>query len=125
VSISISVNGAEVVRAFDVTSRAAFLVVKAAVEDSAEELRDVWRSNATVTAGKHGKHYPKSINYKMIPSLSAIEADIEPTEGMKQAGMSFEFGSRNQPPHLDGQRAMDSVSPNIERRIDRALGKVL
>jgi hypothetical protein len=125
VSISISVNGAQVVRAFDVTSRAAFNAVKGAVEESAVEVRDLWRDNATQSSGKHGKHYPKSINYKMVPSLSAIVAEVEPTEGMMQAGMSFEFGSRNQPPHLDGQRAKDSAEPKIEQRIDRALGRAL
>lgn len=124
-SISISVNGAEVIAAFDVTSKAAFNAVKAAVEDSAVDVRDLWRDNATQTAGKHGKHYPKSINYKMLPSLSAITAEIEPTPGMMQAGMSFEYGSRNQPPHLDGQRAKDAAEPRIERRIDAALGKAL
>jgi hypothetical protein len=125
VSISISVNGAEVVRAFEVTSKAAFNAVKGAVEDSGTELRDAWRQNATQTAGQHGKHYPKSIQSKLLPSLSAIVAEVAPDESMPQGGMSFEYGSRNQPPHLDGQRAKDSTEPSIVRRIDVALGRTL
>lgn len=124
-SVSISVNGQEVIAAFDVTSKAAFNAVKGAVEDSGIELRDLWRQNATQTAGKHGKHYPKSIQSELRPSLSAIVAEIAPDESMPQGAMSFEFGSRNQPPHLDGQRAKDSAEPSIVKRIDAALGRAI
>ncbi len=87
------------------------------VEETAIDLRDDWRKNATETAGRHGKHYPKSIRHRML-GFTAIEAEIGPTEGMKQAAMSFEYGSRNQPAHLDGQRALDENGPRLARRIE-------
>lgn len=100
--------------------KGALTLAKAArdmVEETAIDLRDEWRANATETAGRHGKHYPASINYRMR-GLTSIGADIEPDESMKQGAMSFEFGSMNQPPHLDGQRALDAVAPRFARRVD-------
>jgi hypothetical protein len=39
--------------------------------------------------------------------------------------MSFEYGSRNQPPHLDGQRAADAVGPTIDKLVSAAIGQLL
>lgn len=85
------------------------------------DLRDQWRSNARATSGEHGKHYPDSITMETRVSTS-IEVEVGPDPRLPQGGMSFEFGSVKQPPHLDGQRAADTVIPRIERRIDAALG---
>ena len=90
---------------------------RSVVEQTAIELRDEWRANARVTAGAHGKHYPKSIDYRM-GGLTSVYADVEPDESKPQGGMSFEFGSVNQPPHLDGQRALDTIAPRFARRIE-------
>ena len=87
------------------------------VEQTAIELRDEWRANARVTAGAHGKHYPRAIDYRM-GGFASIYADVEPNEAKPQGGMSFEFGSINQPPHLDGQRALDTIAPRFMRRIE-------
>lgn len=89
------------------------------VESSAIDVRDEWRRNANQTAGIHGKWYPSSIRYQMT---GVLEATIQPQSGFKQAEMSFEFGSVNQPPHLDGQRAIDRMAPLIERRLANILG---
>lgn len=124
-SVSISVNGAEVMAAFDITSKATFNAVKAAVEDSAVETRDMWRQLATVSSGKHGKHYPKSIQSEMKPSLTAIVAEIAPDPSMMQGGMAFESGSRNSPPHPDSVTAMAAMEPKIVKRIDSALGRAV
>lgn len=117
----ITSNALQVAAEFAAIDKLSFAGVVKAVQSTAEDLRDQWRTNATATAGVHGKHYPKSINYKMKPSLTAVIAEIEPTAGMAQAGMSFEYGSVNQPPHLDGQRALDQIGPDLPRRIERAL----
>lgn len=85
------------------------------------DLRDQWRENATATAGEHGKHYPKSITHELKVSTSIV-VEIGPDKALPQGGMSFEYGSVNQPPHLDGQRAADSEIPKIDRRVDSALG---
>jgi hypothetical protein len=90
-------------------------------KDAGNDLRDEWRTNARATSGDHGKHYPNSITADMRVSTN-IEVEVGPDPRLPQGGMSFEFGSVNQPPHLDGQRATDTVVPRLDRRIDAALG---
>lgn len=85
------------------------------VDETATGIERDWRKNATETAGRHGKHYPRSIKKHML--ADGLTAEIEPDEGMRQGGMSFEFGSSKQPPHLDGQRALDDNAPKFVRRI--------
>lgn len=85
------------------------------VQESAMDLRDDWRKNATETAGQHGKHYPRTIQSRI--GWSGLAAEIAPDAGMRQGGMSFEFGSSKQPPHLDGQRALDDNSSKFARRV--------
>jgi hypothetical protein len=55
----------------------------------------------------------------------AIEVETGPERGMKQGGMSFEFGSRNQPPHLDGLRAMPLAAARLDRLADAAIALAL
>ena len=40
-------------------------------------------------------------------------------------GPGFEYGSRNQPPHLDGLKAVDAIASQMERRFNTALGFLL
>jgi len=77
------------------------------VRDGAGALTVLWRQNARDTAGEHGKHYPRSIGYDLRDG--GLTAVIGPDASKPQGGMSFEYGSRNQPPHLDGNRAADDV----------------
>lgn len=122
-SISFSVNGAEVVRGLDVVSTAAFNNVRGAVSDSANELRDTWRDNAQshVRHASRSGWYPKTIKAFQRGPLAF---DIYPDAGAGQ-GEGFEFGSRNTPPQLDGQRAKDTLEPTIQRRIGDAVGRAL
>ena len=82
------------------------------------------RENARRTAGKHGKHYPRSITadrtLKGGFGLWAIEYGPDPSR--RQGGMSFEFGSRNQKPHLDLARSADVIGPAMLREIDDKVG---
>lgn len=96
------------------------------IAEGAKDLRDEWRANARATSGEHGKYYPDSITFDMRVGRS-ITAEIGPDPRLKQGSMGpgFEYGSVNQPPHLDGQRAADTVVPRIDRRIDSALGHLL
>ncbi len=91
------------------------------VKKSGEDLRDGWKANAAASSGRHGKHYPKSI--KSRPS--GLTALIEPDAGMPQGGMSFEFGSANQPPHLDGEKAMQVEEPRFESALSKAAEAIL
>ena len=86
------------------------------------ELQESWRANATATAGRHGKWYPASIKTKPV---GAMEVEVGPTPGMRQGAMSFEFGSRNQPPHLDGQRALDATLPSLQAKVQALMAKAL
>ena len=96
--------------------------IRGVMDEAGKAVRDEWRDNATVTAGEHGKHYPKSITHRPLLGASTIGAEIYPDPNKKQGGMSFEFGSRKQPPHLDGLRAMETVAPRLDRMMDSALG---
>lgn len=86
------------------------------------ELQNAWRANAKATAGKHGKWYPSSIKAKPDGPLAV---KVGPTPGMRQASMSFEFGSSNQPPHLDGQRALDATLPTLKAKVEALMVKAL
>lgn len=94
--------------------KAVFSTFKEESETFAEE----WRTNASVTSGRHGKHYPKSITAEMKVSTSIV-AEVGPETRRKQGGMGrgFEFGGPKQPPHLDGARAL----PAAERRLEQAV----
>lgn len=72
-----------------------------------------WAAIATTTAGTHGRHYPKSIDAELRFSTN-LEVEIGPNPAKKQGGMSFEYGSVNQPPHLDGLKAVDKMTPVVE-----------
>ena len=104
------------------TTKAMYGVFK----EGAEDLRDQWRENARETSGAHGRHYPKSITYDVNPGLN-IEFEVGPDPRLKQGSMGpgFEYGSVNQPPHLDGQRAADQVVPKIAQRVDSAMAYLL
>lgn len=88
--------------------------------EGADDLVKTWAANARETSGTHGKHYPNSIDHEMHLSTDIV-FEIGPNPAKPQGGMSFEMGSVNQPPHLDGQRAADTEIPLIDRRIQSAL----
>lgn len=85
-------------------------------QEIGDRTADQWRSNAVATSGTHGKHYPKSISAELRFSTN-LEVEIGPDSGKKQGSMGrgFEFGSVNQPPHLDGAKAMDTMQPLAEQ----------
>ena len=95
------------------------------IEKGAAKVQRKWRANARVSAGSHGKHYPRSITHDVKFSRNAIIAEIGPDPAKKQGGMAFEYGSVNQPPHLDGNRAMDEQEPRIDRDIGDALDRLM
>lgn len=94
----------------------------AVLAEAGKDLQDAWRENATQTAGAHGKWYPRSIKAKPAGPLAV---EVGPTPGMRQGAMSFEFGSSNQPPHLDGQRALDATLPTLRAKTEELIVKSL
>lgn len=82
-----------------------------------------WRNNAIQTSGEHGKHYPDSIDSELVFNLTGVSVDVGPNAAKKQGSMGkgFEFGSVNQPPHLDGARALSDNEAAVERVIANTL----
>lgn len=67
---------------------------------------------AKESAGRHGRHYPKSITAELLSvAFGSIVAAYGPDASKKQGGMSFEGGSRNQPAHNDLAKSQDIVGP--------------
>lgn len=96
-----------------------FRTVRSVYVEAADDLRDKWRANAKETAGQHGRLYPLAITAEEHVG-TRLDFEIGPESNKPQGRMSFEYGSVNQPPHLDGQRAADEMIPTIERRIVEA-----
>lgn len=98
-----------------------------AYRGAGEGFRDDWQSNARETSGEHGKWYPDSITTEMKFAGFSIEVETGPESGRKQGSMGrgFEFGSQNQPPHLDGVRAMPQAAVRLDRLADAAIGFAL
>lgn len=88
-----------------------------AVKDMSKIVRDgirigngIAKAYATKSAGHHGIHYPKAFTAEMTGALSGVYG---PEEGRMQGGMSFEHGSRNQPPHFDLAKSADQIGPAL------------
>lgn len=92
--------------------------------EAGRDLTKQWAANARATSGTHGKYYPDSIDSEMQISTDIV-VEVGPNPAKKQGGMSFEYGSVNQPPHLDGQKAADAEVPKLEARVDTALAYLL
>lgn len=78
-----------------------------------------WASNARATSGVHGKHYPDSIDAELKFSTDIV-LEVGPNSDKPQGSMGrgFEFGSVNQPPHLDGLKASEKLEPLAEKIIE-------
>jgi len=73
------------------------------------------RGFAKQSAGSHGKHYPASMSAE---SRGLLSWEYGPDAAKPQGGMSFEFGSRNQKPHLDLAKSADLVAPRFARDVE-------
>jgi hypothetical protein len=95
-----------------------YVVYKEAGTDFAK----TWAESARETAGSHGKYYPDSITSETRLSRDII-VDTGPESGRKQGGMGpgFEFGSQNQPPHLDGLRALAPADAALQRVAEKTV----
>lgn len=74
------------------------------------------------SAGSHGKHYHNAFTVERRTPLSY---EWGPDASMPQGGMSFEHGSRNQPPHLDIAQGADlHGADDLQRRAQRVLDRL-
>ncbi|MBB4985033.1 hypothetical protein [Streptomyces nymphaeiformis] len=91
----------------------------AIVTRGALNVKNAWRANAIVTAGRHARRYPYSIGYDVTPIPGGATAEIGPDKGKVQGplGNLLEFGSSNNPPHNDGGRALLAEAPAFEAHV--------
>lgn len=98
------------------------------VRDAAADGGKTARRIAKWTAGKHGKHYPNSITWDRSlgigTAFGAMRASYGPDSSMPQGGMSFEEGSRNQPPHNDLANSLDLIRPKFNRDVDHMVDRL-
>lgn len=97
--------------------------LRGGMAEAGKVVERAWRNNAIQTSGEHGKHYPDSIDSELVFNLTGVSVDVGPNAAKKQGrmGKGFEFGSRNQPPHLDGARALSDNEAQVERVIANTL----
>lgn len=98
------------------------------VRDNADFGRDLARSLARESAGAHGKHYHRAITSEMTSGLglfgNTISAEYGPDIARPQGGMSFERGSRNQPPHNDLAQSADQIVPAMSADVRKLLTRL-
>ena len=89
-----------------------------------EAFAEDWKRNAVETSGEHGKHYPNSIDAELTFNVRSVAVEVGPNSSKKQGkmGKGFEFGSENQPPPLDGLRALDGIQARADKIIDATIG---
>lgn len=89
--------------------------VKQVVAKGALNIKNDWRKSASGLA--HAPAYPSSITYDLDaePGSGVISAEIGPDKDKRQGplGNLIEFGSANNPPHLDGARALAAEEPRF------------
>lgn len=102
-------------------------VLRTTMAAAGQALSNEWRDNARETSGAHGVHYPDSIDSELVFNLTGVSVDVGPNSAKPQGSMGrgFEFGSQNQPPHLDGLRAIDGFQQRAEKMVDAAIGHLL
>lgn len=93
--------------------------ISTTVRNEARLGNELARGFAKKSAGKHGKHYPNAFSVEMT---GATTAEYGPDASKPQGGMSFERGSRNQPPHLDLARSADIVATRLGPAVLRNVG---
>lgn len=88
-------------------------------------IKNGWRASASGLA--HAPLYPNSITYDLDVQPDGVSAEIGPDKDKRQGALGnlIEFGSSKNPPHLDGQRALDAEEPRfiaaVEDLAERAL----
>lgn len=101
--------------------------MRSVVRDGLRVGTTIARSNARRSAGKHGKHYPSAITSEMHSGGglfgNTISGEYGPDVARPQGGMSFEYGSRQQPPHLDLARSADVVGPAFIVSVDSQVSR--
>ena len=89
------------------------------VHESAKDGNRIAKAFAKESAGAHGKHYHKAFT---VEKTGPLAYEYGPDESKPQGGMSFEGGSRNQPPHNDLAKSADVVSVEFPAKVSETVG---
>lgn len=84
------------------------------VRRNAERGNKIARGYAKESAGAHGKHYHRAFSAEAVTPLAW---EYGPDASKPQGGMSFERGSRNQPPHNDLAKSLDLIAPKFAQDV--------
>lgn len=99
--------------------------VQELTKKTGDEHANAWRANARRTSGSHGRRYPGTIRNQYTSGSGWAESE---TGSSSPAARGYEFGSRNQPPHLDGTKAFDKAEADFikggEAAVAAALGSL-
>lgn len=89
--------------------------VRGVVAKGALNVKNDWRRRAKRTARDTSRAYPYSITYDVAIGAHVVAAEVGPDKGKRQGplGNLIEFGSVNNPPTLDGQKALDAEEPKF------------
>lgn len=89
------------------------------VSKGALNIKRDWANNARASSGKHAPAYPSSISYDLDVSPMSVSAEVGPDKGRPQGALGnlLEFGSVNNPPHMDGQRALDKERKSFIKHV--------
>lgn len=84
------------------------------------------QSLARMSSGSHGKWYPGTFSVGAVSKFygfggGEIAVEYGPVASKRQGGMSFEHGSRNQPPHLDLNKSADLIGPQFAKDAGKVL----
>lgn len=95
------------------------------VSKGALNIKNNWRANAS--GNPHAPQYPNSITYDLDVQPHAVEAEIGPDKDLPQGplGNILEFGTSNNPPHLDGQRALAAEEPRFIEALEAVAERAL
>ena len=99
----------------------------AVVKRGALNVKRGWAQNVRITSGGHLARLPYTISYDVTVSGGFVTAEVGPDKGrggQANLGAIDEYGSRNNPPHMNGQRALDDEAPEFYRQLERIVGKV-
>jgi hypothetical protein len=92
------------------------------VSESIDEGNKLAKASAKRTAGAHGKHYHRAFSASMHRGYglfgNTISGEYGPDSSKPQGGMSFERGSRNQPPHNDLAKSADIAGEKLALKVN-------
>lgn len=92
-----------------------------ATRDAGDEHARLWKAHAKRTSGRHGALYPRTIRNRFTSGADWAQSE---TGSSSPAARGYEFGSRNQPPHLDSAKTYPIADQHWQKACDDALERV-